>query len=29
VRTYICTSETCLAPLDGEAAVEKWLANNE
>ncbi len=25
VRTYICTNETCLAPMEGSAAVERWL----
>jgi uncharacterized protein YyaL (SSP411 family) len=25
VKTYICTNETCLAPLEGKMAIEKWL----
>jgi uncharacterized protein YyaL (SSP411 family) len=25
VKIYICTNETCMAPLEGSKAVEKWL----
>jgi uncharacterized protein len=29
VKTYICTNETCMAPMEGSKAVETWLEDLE